>query len=207
MFCNRCGAKINDGVSFCPKCGTPTYNQLEQHRAAVQANPTSRPAATSFPQSVQNSGEVRKEISLLESQIENNEKIRNKAIFSIIWLVCLLLFFQSDFYIELVFSLFGSSISNDSTILYAFATVLEWFHEYFTIVLIVFIILIVLDIVKIVSFSADTQACRNEIAALRRMPQESEAPADSWQCSCGRKNANYITSCVCGKSKRDAIKY
>lgn len=29
-------------------------------------------------------------------------------------------------------------------------------------------------------------------------------PANSWRCSCGRHNANYVSSCCCGLSKRDA---
>ena len=29
-------------------------------------------------------------------------------------------------------------------------------------------------------------------------------PQGSWVCSCGRVNANYVSSCSCGKSKRDA---
>ena len=30
-------------------------------------------------------------------------------------------------------------------------------------------------------------------------------PADSWKCSCGRYNAPYVTSCVCGVSKSQAV--
>ena len=29
------------------------------------------------------------------------------------------------------------------------------------------------------------------------------APAGSWRCSCGRVNASYVSSCTCGKNKRD----
>lgn len=28
---------------------------------------------------------------------------------------------------------------------------------------------------------------------------------NSWQCSCGRYNAQYVNSCVCGVNKRDAL--
>ena len=31
-------------------------------------------------------------------------------------------------------------------------------------------------------------------------------PQGNWVCSCGRVNANYVTSCTCGKSKRDVAK-
>ena len=34
----------------------------------------------------------------------------------------------------------------------------------------------------------------------------SAPPSGSWQCDCGRVNANYVSSCSCGKSKRDAVK-
>lgn len=27
--------------------------------------------------------------------------------------------------------------------------------------------------------------------------------ADGWTCACGRRNANYVSTCVCGKNKRD----
>ena len=27
MFCKNCGQEINDGVQFCPNCGTPTANE------------------------------------------------------------------------------------------------------------------------------------------------------------------------------------
>ena len=32
-----------------------------------------------------------------------------------------------------------------------------------------------------------------------------EPTADSWLCECGRSNAHYVSSCACGKSKREAI--
>ena len=32
-----------------------------------------------------------------------------------------------------------------------------------------------------------------------------EPAADSWLCECGRSNAHYVSSCACGKSKREAI--
>ena len=28
-------------------------------------------------------------------------------------------------------------------------------------------------------------------------------PVDEWVCTCGRKNKNYVSSCVCGVNKRD----
>ena len=39
-------------------------------------------------------------------------------------------------------------------------------------------------------------------------PTERSAPPPkgNWACSCGRINANYVSSCSCGKSKRDAVK-
>ena len=33
-----------------------------------------------------------------------------------------------------------------------------------------------------------------------------DTDSDSWLCSCGRMNANFISSCSCGTSKRDATK-
>lgn len=28
-------------------------------------------------------------------------------------------------------------------------------------------------------------------------------PDDTWNCCCGRKNSSYVSTCVCGKTKRD----
>lgn len=30
MFCNNCGAQVNDGVQFCPNCGKTLNNQVNQ---------------------------------------------------------------------------------------------------------------------------------------------------------------------------------
>lgn len=32
------------------------------------------------------------------------------------------------------------------------------------------------------------------------------APAGSWTCTCGKVHPNYVSSCVCGVSKRDAMR-
>ena len=32
------------------------------------------------------------------------------------------------------------------------------------------------------------------------------ASANQWVCSCGRANANYVSSCTCGINKRDIVK-
>ena len=36
---------------------------------------------------------------------------------------------------------------------------------------------------------------------------QTEQPMSSggWRCSCGRANANYVSTCACGKSKRDVM--
>lgn len=31
MFCNKCGANLPDGTTFCPNCGTPMQNGYQQN--------------------------------------------------------------------------------------------------------------------------------------------------------------------------------
>ena len=35
--------------------------------------------------------------------------------------------------------------------------------------------------------------------------QASELPAGKWQCPCGRINEKYVSSCACGRKKRDVL--
>lgn len=37
------------------------------------------------------------------------------------------------------------------------------------------------------------------------LDQGAPAPEGCWRCKCGRANANYVSSCVCGLSKRDNV--
>ena len=38
-------------------------------------------------------------------------------------------------------------------------------------------------------------------------PKSSSATtsANGWKCACGREHASYVTSCICGKNKRDMV--
>ena len=39
-----------------------------------------------------------------------------------------------------------------------------------------------------------------------RSEQPLTPPTGNWVCSCGRTNANYVSSCSCGVNKRDIVK-
>ena len=43
----------------------------------------------------------------------------------------------------------------------------------------------------------------SEISNFYNKPSTKTAASGSWTCSCGRTNATYVVSCVCGKSKYD----
>ena len=49
------------------------------------------------------------------------------------------------------------------------------------------------------------QAMYSSIQNLKKEGLQNPGP-DSWLCSCGQVNANYVSSCSCGKSKRDVVK-
>jgi len=40
----------------------------------------------------------------------------------------------------------------------------------------------------------------------RASVNQSVVPANGWICTCGRANASYVSSCVCGLSKRESTK-
>lgn len=37
-------------------------------------------------------------------------------------------------------------------------------------------------------------------------PNLGKVPTGGWKCSCGRGNASYVTTCSCGKNKREVVK-
>lgn len=37
-FCKKCGTMVQDGIQFCPKCGTATQTQTTQKQVQAQAN-------------------------------------------------------------------------------------------------------------------------------------------------------------------------
>lgn len=52
-FCGKCGQKVEEGVKFCPACGTPLQINVAQPIHETVQNPESRPA----PQTVQTEGQ------------------------------------------------------------------------------------------------------------------------------------------------------
>lgn len=50
MFCTKCGNQIKDGYKFCPKCGTPAYDENKEPQSELMdeaANKTMRPRESS----------------------------------------------------------------------------------------------------------------------------------------------------------------
>lgn len=52
-FCGKCGQKVEEGVKFCPACGTPLQINATQPAHETVQNPEPRPA----PQTVQTEGQ------------------------------------------------------------------------------------------------------------------------------------------------------
>lgn len=52
-FCGKCGQKVEEGVKFCPACGTPLQTNVAQPTHETVQNPEPRPA----PQTVQTEGQ------------------------------------------------------------------------------------------------------------------------------------------------------
>lgn len=52
-FCGKCGQKVEEGVKFCPACGTPLQTNAAQPTHETVQNPEPRPA----PQTVQTEGQ------------------------------------------------------------------------------------------------------------------------------------------------------
>ena len=50
MFCSKCGAQIEDGTKFCPKCGQPAETATAPESATAPASePVSAPAPAPAP--------------------------------------------------------------------------------------------------------------------------------------------------------------
>lgn len=58
---------------------------------------------------------------------------------------------------------------------------------------------------QLVENSDDLVAYEENIVETQKQPWANYEGEDEWKCSCGRVNADYITTCVCGKSKREAV--
>ena len=58
-------------------------------------------------------------------------------------------------------------------------------------------------VVKTTATPASTPAPKTYPASFGQANMSQPAPAGSWRCSCGRVNASYVSSCTCGKNKRD----
>ena len=56
MYCQRCGAQVDDQAAFCDKCGTALQNTLPVANAVTARPPEANVVAPTYPTAVQYAG-------------------------------------------------------------------------------------------------------------------------------------------------------
>lgn len=180
MICKHCGNQTSDIKPTCSCCGRSVHG------------PSAKPTTITNTQTPPplNAG---KQISLLEDEIKRAQKNRKRAIIDICYQIALVLIFRLDVF---EYSLFDA-LDTSSGIEFGFEVVLGLLHDYYFIVA---IIIICCEFYSICKSNANIEDCSSKIASLREAPPSG---INGWKCTCGRINADYISSCVCGKRKKD----
>ena len=70
MYCNKCGAPIEDGNKFCPKCGNKVFND-EENKESI--DDTTEVYDDAFKKAVNNKDEIN-----LEKKDDVEKKVSNK---------------------------------------------------------------------------------------------------------------------------------
>lgn len=187
MICKHCGNQTSDIKPTCSCCGRSVHGS--------SAKPTTI-TNTQTPPPL-NAG---KQISLLEDEIKRAQKNKKRSIIDICYQIALFLIFRLDVFDRSFIDVLDTSSGIES----AFEVVLGLLHDYYFIVA---IIMICCDFYSIYKSNANVEDCISKIASLRETssPGTAQSPSgiNGWKCTCGKINADYVSSCVCGKRKKD----